>query len=51
VMDFPAIAAALKAIKYSGRAAVELAFDEPPKNTLREDWKWSRVYVKKVFGW
>jgi sugar phosphate isomerase/epimerase len=50
-MDFPAIAKALKEIKYSGRAAVELAFDEPPKRAVREDWKQSRAYVKKVFGW
>jgi sugar phosphate isomerase/epimerase len=51
VTDFPAIAKALKEIKYSGRAAVELAFDEPPKNPVREDWKKSRLYVRKVFGW
>lgn len=51
VIDFPAIAKELKAIKYSGRAAVELAFDEPPKNEVRENWKQSRAYVKKIFGW
>lgn len=51
VINFPAIANALKAIKYSGRAAVELAFDEPPKKPVREDWKKSRAYVRKVFGW
>ncbi len=51
VMDFGAIAKALKEIKYSGRAAVELAFDEPPVRPVREDWQRSRVYVKNVFGW
>jgi sugar phosphate isomerase/epimerase len=51
VIDFPAISKALKEINYSGKAAIELAFDEPPKNALKEDWKKSRAYVKKVFGW
>jgi sugar phosphate isomerase/epimerase len=51
VTDFPAIAKALKDINYNGRAAVELAFDEPPVRAVREDWKISRDYVKKVFGW
>jgi sugar phosphate isomerase/epimerase len=51
VMDFPAIAAALKEINYTGRAAIELAFEGPPVNEVRESWKKSRAYVKKVFGW
>ena len=51
VMDFPAIAKALKEINYKGKAAIELAFDKPPVNPLKEDWKKSRDYVKKVFGW
>jgi sugar phosphate isomerase/epimerase len=51
VIDFPAIAKALKKINYRGKAAIELAFDEPPKNAVREDWKKSREYVRKVFGW
>jgi sugar phosphate isomerase/epimerase len=51
VIDFPAIAKALKDINYSGKAAIELAFDKPPVNPLREDWKKSRQYVKEVFGW
>lgn len=51
VTDFPAIAKALKEINYSGRAAVELAFDDPPLRPVREDWKLSREYVTKVFGW
>lgn len=50
VIDFPAIAKALKEINYNGKAAIELAFDEPSKNPVREDWKKSREYVRKVFG-
>jgi sugar phosphate isomerase/epimerase len=50
-IDFPAIAKALKKINYRGKAAIELAFDEPPKNPVREDWRKSRDYVRKVFGW
>lgn len=51
VIDFPAIAKALKEINYKGKAAIELAFDKPPVNPVKEDWKKSREYVKKVFGW
>jgi len=51
VMDFPAIAKALHAINYNGRAAIELAFDGPPVKEVKESWKTSRQYVKKVFGW
>jgi sugar phosphate isomerase/epimerase len=50
-MDFPAIAKALKEIDYKGRAAIELAFEGPPVNEVRESWKKSRDYVRKVFGW
>lgn len=49
--DFPAIAKALQDINYNGRAAIELAFDGPPVKEVRESWKISREYVKKVFGW
>jgi len=49
--DFKAIAQTLKEINYQGKAAIELAFDDPPKNSVSEDWKLSRDYVKKVFGW
>jgi sugar phosphate isomerase/epimerase len=49
--DFPAIAKALKEINYKGKAAVELAFDAPPARAVKEDWKQSREYVRKVFGW
>lgn len=53
VTDFGAIAAALKEIDFRGRAAVELAFpgDFEPTRPLKEDWKISRDYVRKVFGW
>jgi len=50
-IDFPGIAKALKEINYDRKAAIELAFEEPPKNAVREDWKKSREYVRKVFGW
>ena len=45
------ISKALKEINYHEKAAIELAFDEPPKNPIREDWKKSREYVRKVFEW
>ena len=51
VTDFAAIAKAFKEINYNGKAAIELAFDETPKRPVREDWKISREYVRKVFGW
>lgn len=51
--NFEPIAAALKAQNFSGQAAVELAFpnDFTPENELKEDWKMSREFVKKTFGW
>ena len=51
VTDFPAIAAALKEVNFKGRAAIELAFDTPPVNPLKDDWKTSRQYLNRVFGW
>jgi len=53
VTDFPAIAKALNAQNFSGDVAVELAFpgDLKPVNPLKEDWKISREYVRKTFGW
>lgn len=51
VTDFKAIAAALKQLDYTGRAAVELAFDNPPVNPLKNDWKTSVDYVRKTFDW
>ena len=49
--NFKAIAQALKKINYKGKAAIELAFDAPPKNEVKEDFKVSRNYVEKTFGW
>jgi sugar phosphate isomerase/epimerase len=51
--DFAAIATALKAQGFAGSAAIELAFpnDFIPANPLKEDWKKSRQFVKKTFGW
>ncbi|WP_422081092.1 sugar phosphate isomerase/epimerase family protein [Ulvibacterium sp.] len=51
--DFEPIAAALKNQNFEGKAAIELAFpnDFTPKNELREDWKMSREFVEKTFGW
>jgi len=53
VTDFPAIAAALRAANFRGRAAVELAYEKGfvPKNTLADDWTRSHDYVVKTFGW
>lgn len=50
VTDFAAIANALQQKNYSCRAAIELALDEPPKNPVKEDWKKSRDYVRKVLS-
>lgn len=51
VTNFPAIAEALRKANFKGRAAIELAFDAPPVNPLKDDWKKSRLYVKDTFGW
>ncbi|MEX0928873.1 MAG: TIM barrel protein, partial [Balneolales bacterium] len=51
VTDFPAIANALQETGFKGRAAVELAFEEPPYGPVTEEWKKSREYVRNVFGW
>ena len=51
VTDFEAIAKALKKVNFKGRAAIELAFEVPPDGPVREDWKKSREYVARVFGW
>jgi sugar phosphate isomerase/epimerase len=50
-MDYKAIAKALKQQNYKGRAAIELAFDSPPINPLKKDWKASLKYVKSTFDW
>ncbi|GAA0877088.1 hypothetical protein GCM10009119_00560 [Algoriphagus jejuensis] len=51
--DFSAIADALQKQNFQGQAAIELAFPNnfTPSNPLREDWKMSRQFVNKVFGW
>lgn len=49
--NFPAIAEALKDKNFTGRAAIELAFEEPPTEPVSEEWKKSRDYVEEVFGW
>jgi len=51
--NFAAIAAALKNINYNRKAAVELAFESgtTPARPVRESWKMSRDFVRKVFGW
>jgi sugar phosphate isomerase/epimerase len=51
VINFSAIAKALKTANFKGRAAIELAFDMPPVNLIKDDWKKSRMYVKDTFGW
>ncbi|MET3980947.1 sugar phosphate isomerase/epimerase [Mucilaginibacter sp. UYP25] len=50
-INFKAIAAALKKVDFKGRAAIELAFDAPPVNPIKDDWKKSRLYVRDTFGW
>lgn len=51
VINFPAIAKALKEIGYQGKAAIELAYEKPAQRENKENWKISRDYVKEVFGW
>ncbi len=53
VTNFSDIAKALKAQHFNGSAGIELAFPNnfTPVNPLKEDWKMSRQYVKKIFGW
>jgi sugar phosphate isomerase/epimerase len=51
VTDFPGIIMALNKVNFKGRAAIELAFDAQTVNPVRDDWKMSREYVQKVFGW
>lgn len=53
ITDFNAIATALKNQKFNGDIAIELAFENgfSPVNSLKEDWRLSRAFVKKTFGW
>lgn len=51
--DFNRIATALKEQGFNGQAAIELAFPNnfTPTNSLKEDWKLSRKFVRETFGW
>lgn len=51
VTDFTAIAQALKEAKFDDEVAIELASDEPPKNSMKVNWKKSREFVRNIFGW
>lgn len=53
VMDYPAIAAALREIGFRGDCVIELAHEWPYTTTrpLRETLKISRDFVRRVFGW
>ena len=51
VTDFKAVALALQQQHFNGRAAIELAFDQPTVHPLKEDWKNSLLYVRKTFEW
>lgn len=51
ITDFKSIASTLKEIGYRGKAAVELAFEAPTTRPVKESWKISREYVRKIFGW
>lgn len=52
-MDYPAVAAALREINFSGDAVIELAHerDFKPTRPLRESLKMSRQFVRKVLGY
>ncbi len=52
-MDYAAIAKALRDVKFSGIAVIELAHEGDFKITrpLRESWKISRQYVRRVLGY
>lgn len=51
--NFNAISNAFEKINYRGKAAVELAFEPgtDPSRPVKESWKMSRQFVKKIFGW
>ena len=51
--NFKAIAQALRHQNFKGQVAIELAFpnDFTPENPLKEDWKKSKTYIQKTFGW
>ena len=45
------LTARVNKLNYKGKAAIELSFDKPPVNPVKENWKKSREYVNQVFGW
>jgi sugar phosphate isomerase/epimerase len=51
--DFERIGQALKAVNFSGMAAIELAFpnDFESEFPLKEDWKKSKEFIWQTFGW
>lgn len=51
--DFVGIAEALRKQGFDGEAGIELAFpgDFSPTIPLKDNWKVSRKFVKKTFGW
>ena len=53
VIDYPGISKTLKDIGFSGDVAVELAHERGFRLTrpLRENWKISREYVRRVLGY
>jgi sugar phosphate isomerase/epimerase len=53
VIDYPAIAKTLREIGFSGDVAIELAHERGFRTTrpLRESWKMSREYVRRVLGY
>ncbi len=52
VIDYQAVRTALAEVHFSGDAAIELAHPAGFKLTrpLRESWKMSREYVRRVLG-
>lgn len=51
VTDFQAIAKALERKGFKGQAAIELAFEEPPTGSVRQEWVKSTAFVREVFEW
>jgi sugar phosphate isomerase/epimerase len=53
IMDYEAIASALRSAPFDGDIAIELAHERgfKPTRPLRESLKMSREYVRRVMGW
>jgi sugar phosphate isomerase/epimerase len=51
VTDFEDIAKALERVRFSGDVAIELAYEKPGDQDDRENFRRSREFVRKVFGW